>query len=343
MRKCKSIQQNNLLSIIKMDKKFTMKLQEWLNTPAEKRDLELGAKYLLQLTNNVVLYKNLTRNLSGHADFIEFRLKRYLQYRLADLTHEQVSEMQKQSDQIVKQHALDSEPTPSHIAPSSPDNSNAREFNAGKRPDHDSLPLEIQALYLENASLLQKMRELHLQLRALSAQESTCPDSDRYPFLKEMIELDKRYHNNWLQYDRYQVAPVNESANEEATAPTSESVSELDGAPVIADSTPNAPSTEKAEADEESAAEETPAPTHEKVSEPSSDSAAADNSTAGSLVDKEAARLEQKNILRKINMAKGRYKKTPTDALKESILSLYKQLTAPADSLTEELKQLGIL
>ena len=328
-----------------MDKKFTMKLQEWLNTPTVKRDLELGAKYLLQLTNNVVLYKNLTRNLSGHADFIEFRLKRYLQYRLANLTHEQVSEMQKQADQIVKQHALDSEPTPSHIAPSSPDNSNAREFNAGKRPDHDSLPLEIQALYLENASLLQKMRELHLQLRALSTQQTTCPDSDRYPFLKEMIELDKSYHKNWLQYDSYVVAPGTEPANEETQAPSSEGVSELNGDSVIADRTPGAPSTEPEPTPAgESAAEQSLAPTSEGALA-NSDSTGADNTPAAPTdqVQDEAARLEQKNIQRKINLAKGRYKKTPTDALKESILSLYKQLTAPADSLTEELKQLGIL
>lgn len=155
-----------------MDKQFTLKLQEWLNTPADKRNLNLGATYLLQLTNNKILYKNITRDLKGHAQFIEFKIKRYLQYRLQDMTHEVVS-----------------------------------------------------------------------------ADET------------------------------------------------------LDGSGVTATT-------------QSKVAEQTP---------------------------RETARLEQKNILRQINLAKGRYKKNPSEKLKASILSLFQQLTAPSDALTAELKLLGIL
>ena len=278
-----------------MDKEFTMQLQEWLNTPAEKRDLELGAKFLLQLSNNVVLYKNLTRNLPVLAQFIEFRLKRYLQFRLKDLTREEVSDMQLKVNNIVHQHHLDADPLPAQTE--------AEQFRAGRRADHDSLPAEIQALYVENASLMQKMRELHLQLRHLSEQQSSCPDSDRYPFLKELIELDKRYHSNWLQYDQYKAVPTTEPVS--------------------------APEAEDADKEPEQA--------------PCSDSASADNGATGSLAEEEAARLEQKNILRKLNLAKGRYKKGPSEKGKESVLVLYRQLTAPADELTAELKELGIL
>ena len=264
-----------------MDKQFTQKLQDWLNTPADKRDLEQGALFLLQLSNNKILYNNISRNVKAHAEFIEFKIKRYLQYRLQSLTHEQVDTMQKQVDQIVKRHALDK-------APSTPQ-TKGEEWRGGKRADHDSLPAEIQALYVENASLLQKMRELHLQLRNLSTANATCPDSDRYPFLVELIKLDKQYHQNWLTYDKYEM-------NSE---------------------------------------------TQPSVSQQTLD---------------ESEQLEQKNILRRLNMTKGRFKKAPTDALKEQILSLYQQLTAPSESLTsvigsaacvtkveQELKELGIL
>ena len=257
-----------------MDKQFTLKLQEWLNTPADKRDLELGATLLLQLTNNKILYRNIKSNLKSHADFIEFKIKRYLQYRLQELTHDEVTAMQKQVDAIARKLALEKAPSQKGNAPSS----EAQEFRAGKRADHDTLPPEIQALYVENASLMQKMRELHLQLRMLSTQASACPDSDRYPFLKEIIELDKRYHKNWQEYDNYSTA------------------------------SPDATNSAKAE---QQLVEET--------------------------------RQEQKNVLRQINLAKGRYKKNPSEKLKESILSLYQQLTAPSDALTVELKQLGIL
>ncbi len=80
------------------------------------------------------------------------------------------------------------------------------ERRLGKREDHDSLPDEIKAKYVENLSLLQRMRELHLRLRSLSLDNATCPDSERYPFLKELISLDKKLHSNWEAYDHY-VAP----------------------------------------------------------------------------------------------------------------------------------------
>ena len=268
-----------------MDKQFTLKLQEWLNTPAEERDLEVGATLLLQLTNNKILYRNIKSNLKGHADFIEFKLKRYLQYRLQELTHEEVEAMQKQVDGIVGKFALDKAKAPSKKGKAP--KSEAQEWKGGKRADHDTLPDEIQALYVENASIMQKMRELHLQLRNLSTQASTCPDSDRYPFLKEIIELDKRYHKNWQDYDSF-AASSGETLDGSRESATSQSVN----------------------------AEQT--------------------------LD-ETARLEQKNILRQINLAKGRYKKSPSEKLKDSILALYKQLTAPSDALNASLKELGIL
>ena len=77
------------------------------------------------------------------------------------------------------------------------------EFRKGKRADHDQLPEEIQARYIENLDLLHKMRELHLKLRSLSTEQVSCPDSERYPFLKELIALDKQLHENWKVYDHF--------------------------------------------------------------------------------------------------------------------------------------------
>lgn len=167
---------------------FTQKLQSWLDTPKGERDLQEGALLLLALTNNRVLYANCMRNLQRNADLIEYKLKRYLNYRVQEITHEQVTKMAKAVDKIADEHKLTDTKT---------------EFKVGKREDHDKLPIEIQALYEENYSLMQRMKELHLKLRTLSGNEATCPDSDRYPFLKEIIELDKKYHGNWKEYDSY--------------------------------------------------------------------------------------------------------------------------------------------
>ena len=93
------------------------------------------------------------------------------------------------------------------------------ERRLGKREDHDALPDDVKAKYVENLSLLQRMRELHLRLRSLSLENSTCPDSERYPFLKELIALDKKLHANWEAYDRY-VAPAPEAPSTKSKAPS---------------------------------------------------------------------------------------------------------------------------
>ena len=168
-----------------MNQKFTEKVQAWLAQDAEQRDYAEGALLLLQLTGNQIMYRNLIANPSGKAQFIEYQLKKRLQFRLQQVTHEQVEQMQAQVDKIVVNRNLDTKKEKP-----------VNEFKAGKRADHDELPDEIQALYVENLGIVQRMRELHLKLRTLSLENATCPDSERYPFLKELINLDKKLHSN---------------------------------------------------------------------------------------------------------------------------------------------------
>ena len=177
----------------KMDNRFTESIQQWLNTPTEERDYNEGALLLLKLTGNQIMYRNLMlRRTYQSEEFIVYQLKRRLKFRLAQVTHEQVEQMQRQVDGIVVKRNLEKKQT----TPTS-------EFKTGKRADHDDLPDEVQALYVENLSIVQKMRELHLKLRSLSLENATCPDSERYPFLKELISLDKKLHSNWETYDHY--------------------------------------------------------------------------------------------------------------------------------------------
>lgn len=190
-----------------MDKTFTDKLQAWLNQSREERDWDEGALMLLQLTGNKIMYRNLSVNPEGKANFIEGKLQQYLEFRLAELTHEQVKEMQHAVEEIVKEHTEFKS-----------DDNEAKNFKAGKRADHDTLPEEIQALYVENLDLVHRMRELHLKLRTMSTTDSTCADSDRYPFLKEFIKLDKKLHDNWNVYDHFVTKAETAESAEEAEA-----------------------------------------------------------------------------------------------------------------------------
>lgn len=282
-----------------MDNIFTEEVKAWLDMPASERDYDKGALYLLQLSNNQIMYRNLSRNAKKHGDFIEHHIRKYMKFRLERLTHEQVQEMQKKVDKIAILRNLDasakvdsasSGSENSHEVAEGVDGANGVEssdsaspkFKAGIRADHELLPAEIQALYVENASILQKMRELHLTLRNLSLDSVSCPDSERYPFLKELIELDKRYRNNWKVYDSYCMV---------------ESGTGEDGSVAVA-------AEQRIVEDEQSL---------------------------------------QRNIYRQINLTKGRYKKSPSEGLKEKLAGLYKQLASPVASLTEELVALGVL
>ena len=199
-----------------MDAKFTQQIQDWMNTPAEQRDYAQGALLLLRLTGNQIMYRNLMANPKRNAQFIEYQLQKRLNFRLQKLTHEQVEEMQQQVNVIVKrlypsriqsQAGLNSAEAQLKLREANrlslKEDNPAADFRKGKRADHDELPDEVQALYVENLGIVQKMRELHLKLRSLSLDNAPCPDSERYPFLKELIALDKRLHSNWETYDHY--------------------------------------------------------------------------------------------------------------------------------------------
>lgn len=175
-----------------MDNKFTELIKKWLETPNDQRDYAVGALYLLKLSGNQIMYRNLVPNPSARAEFLEYQLQKYYNFRVQSLTHEQVEEMQQQVDEIVAEHI--------------PLAANAGANQRGKRDDHDSLPDEIKAKYVENLSILRRMREVHLKLRSLSLDAAPCPDSERYPFLKELIELDKKMHKNWEVYDHFVVS-----------------------------------------------------------------------------------------------------------------------------------------
>ena len=172
-----------------MDHKFTELIKQWLETPSNQRDYSVGALYLLKLSGNQIMYRNIVAQLDRRHDFVDYQIQKYYNFRVQALTHAQVEEMQQQVDVIVAEHIS--------LA------ANADEHKTGKRIDHDSLPDEIKAKYVENLSILQRMRELHLKLRSLSLDTAPCPDSERYPFLKELIELDKKMHANWEEYDHF--------------------------------------------------------------------------------------------------------------------------------------------
>ncbi len=87
-----------------MDNNFTRLIKAWLETPADERDYNVGALYLLKLSSNQIMYRNLIANPKGKAEFIEYQIRKYYNFRVQALTHEEVEDMQKQVDVIVAEH-----------------------------------------------------------------------------------------------------------------------------------------------------------------------------------------------------------------------------------------------
>ena len=174
-----------------MNNKLTERLQDFLDTPREDRDWNEGAILLLQLTNNTIMYRNLSINPKGKAEFIEGKLRAFLKARREVEAHDEVIILQEQVNAIIENRTEFKE------------DNEAKEFKAGKRADHDRLPEDIQALYVENLDLVHRMRELHLRLRLLSDSTKQVPATERKPLLDEFINLDKKLHANWDAYDHF--------------------------------------------------------------------------------------------------------------------------------------------
>ena len=290
---------------MKQDPKFTEQLQAWINTPDAQKNWDEGAIMLLQLSGNKIMYRNISVNPKGKAEFIKGQLQKYLNFRLKQMTKDQVNEMQAQVDviveKVIKPNAILQ--NPSSVGTngiSESDSGKSQEFadfKAGRRADHDMLPAEIQALYVENLDIVHRMRELHLKLRTLSLENATCPDSERYPFLKEIIALDKKRVENWDIYDHF--IPGTPLTVEE---PDTEKADDTEASPATEDAdkgpeTSVNPNSESVNPEESTVSEEQPATIEQPA--PSEESAPAEEPISEAKPKKATAKRTTKKASKK--------------------------------------------
>lgn len=48
-----------------MDHKFTEQIKQWLETPESERDYSIGALYLLKLSGNQIMYRNIIAHIDS--------------------------------------------------------------------------------------------------------------------------------------------------------------------------------------------------------------------------------------------------------------------------------------
>ena len=189
---------------MKLDPAFTQKVQDYLALDQDQRDLETGAKLLLQMTRSKFLYSSIVRRKDHRR--LERELTKYLRIRLDGLTRSEVYFLEKETlprvRETVRRAAERYEVRP---AKPNPRTCELDHGTKGKRADHDFLPEDIRALWDANGDIYRRMKQTFETLKGMAAQ-TAC---DRYELVKMLAELDTRYRDNLRRYDD---APAPDSA-----------------------------------------------------------------------------------------------------------------------------------
>ena len=69
-----------------IDKKLQKKIQDWLESPFDSRNIEEGALCLLKINRNQIMYRNAVMHPAKYAKHIEYQLKKYYNKNVARST-----------------------------------------------------------------------------------------------------------------------------------------------------------------------------------------------------------------------------------------------------------------
>jgi len=174
-----------------MENEFLKKCIEWLQLPANERDLMAGAMLMLQASRNKILYQNMIRK--PNPDKIEYEIQKYVKAnKPSDM--EGFVPVKNITDLDQKVYELEK-----------------KEDRDGKRSDHDNLPEDIKALVDQNVKLYHEMRSLHEKLKVYSAENYSA--EKREPLIVELLEKNDQVRKNWEMYDKFDpnkpAAPAN--------------------------------------------------------------------------------------------------------------------------------------
>ena len=188
-----------LSRFVMIDNKLTENMQAWLAESAHDRSsLMRGAEMVLKLTRNMSMYQTIIRRPEKFESKIRYELQKFLPMRLEQMTTQDVKALSAELIPEVKK-AVDEEATLSD-SDETIDNDTFLPAASGIRPDHDSLPEDVQSVWSDNKERWLKIKQLYNTLLAI---EQPC---DRYEYLKQLKDLWYTYKRELGRYDNY-VAP----------------------------------------------------------------------------------------------------------------------------------------
>lgn len=187
-------------------------MQAWLAESAHDREsLMRGAEMVLKLTRNMSMYQTIIRRPEKFESKIRYELQKFLPMRLEQMTTQDVKALSAELIPEVKK-AVDDEATLSD-SDETIDNDTFLPAASGIRPDHDSLPEDVQSVWSDNKERWLKIKQLYNTLLAI---EQPC---DRYEYLKQLKDLWYTYKRELERYDNYVAPDDGETADDAAPSP----------------------------------------------------------------------------------------------------------------------------
>lgn len=176
------------------DPKITEAIRKWLYDKDSRRNTLEGAELLLKINRNRIFYDSVVRFPKKYHERLVYELEKNLKARMQTATEEQLSKAMSKVERIVS----------TGIVPEARNSvTDKSRIIHSKRSDHDDLPLEIQRMWVDNADITRKIRECHTKIRLINGSNSSCPDSDRLMYAREMIDLYRKLKDNYYTYDHY--------------------------------------------------------------------------------------------------------------------------------------------
>lgn len=176
-----------------LDKQLTKDIEDFLNTPEGKRDLQKGALLVLKCTRNQILFANMMRAPQKFESKMVYELRKAQAERLRRQAAEDARAMQKEVLPKVEKILAKEYPQPDITIV---DGETLKQYY-GKRADHERLPAEVQNLWQRNTEIWHRIKALHEQLKTMD----NAADCERYEYLKQMLDLESEHTANFTVYD----------------------------------------------------------------------------------------------------------------------------------------------
>lgn len=184
------------------DPKITEGMVAWLRGDhSSAESIKKGAELLLRVNRNRGLYERICRNPKAGVKKLEYEITKHLNYRLQGYTIQDIENLDKEIVPQVQaavdaaENAADGEVPV--VQETDGDGDTGCVVVKGIRPDHDSLPEDIKAIWPANAERWKKIKETYNLLLSLNA------PCDRFEHLQLLKETWYKYKDEMCRYDDF--------------------------------------------------------------------------------------------------------------------------------------------